>query len=69
MKKTLLIYIITVLLGTTAFCQEIEIGLKGGMNFTNLGSSDLGLQSRIGYHLGGYEVAEALYESTICGDR
>ena len=53
MKKTLLISIITVLLGTTAFCQEIEIGIKGGMNFTNLGSPDLGLQSRIGYHLGG----------------
>lgn len=33
--------------------QEVEWGIKGGMNVATLGSSALGLDPRITYHLGG----------------
>ena len=36
-----------------AFSQEVEIGLKAGMNISTLGKSELGFMSRIAYHLGG----------------
>jgi hypothetical protein len=52
MKK---IYVLSILIFMlhSAFSQEVEIGLKGGMNVATLGKSELGLPSRIGYHIGG----------------
>lgn len=36
-----------------AFSQEVELGVKAGMNISTLGKSDLGYVARVGYHLGG----------------
>ena len=33
--------------------QDVELGIKAGMNVATLGKSDLGYVSRIAYHLGG----------------
>ena len=33
--------------------QEVELGLKGGMNISTLGKSELGNVARIAYHFGG----------------
>ena len=53
MKNFYLIPILIFLMINDAFSQEVEIGIKGGMNVTTLGRSELGLPSRIGYHVGG----------------
>lgn len=53
MKKAFLCCVLLLLWKTTAYSQEVEISLKGGMNVATLGRSELGLPSRIGYHLGG----------------
>ena len=36
-----------------AFCQDVQLGVKGGMNISTLGKSDLGYVSRMAYHVGG----------------
>jgi len=36
-----------------AFAQEVEIGVRGGLNIATLGKSNLGFLPRIAYHVGG----------------
>ncbi len=53
MKKASLIVICLSCCLTHSYAQEVEIGLKGGMNVATLGRSELGFLSRVGYHIGG----------------
>jgi len=53
MRKIFLFSTLIFLVICDSFAQEVEIGLKGGMNVATLGKSELGLPSRIGYHVGG----------------
>lgn len=51
-KVGLLIVVLQVIFVFTTRAQELEIGLKAGMNVSSLGKPDLGYVSRVGYHLG-----------------
>lgn len=53
MKRLFAIIISFFCIVSLAFSQEVEIGIKGGMNVSTLGRPDLGFQARIGYHIGG----------------
>ena len=56
MKKMNKYYLLLLCLFLTlnlAFSQEVELGLKGGMNISTLGKSELGNVARIAYHFGG----------------
>jgi len=47
--------ILTVLITASSLgAQEIDFGLKGGVNLANVGGDADGLESRLGLHLGGY---------------
>lgn len=48
---TLVIFLLLVL--NQAYSQEVEFGLKAGMNVSTLGRSELGFMSRVAYHIGG----------------
>ena len=48
---TLTIFLLLAL--NEAYSQEVEFGLKAGMNVTTLGKSELGFLSRVAYHVGG----------------
>lgn len=53
MKKYNLLLFCFLILTHIAAAQDVEWGVKGGMNISTLGKSDLGRVARIGYHLGG----------------
>jgi len=53
MKKIILLAIPFFLLITDAKAQEVEWGVKGGMNVATLGRSELGYLPRVTYHVGG----------------
>ena len=53
MKKIYALLAFILLLINHSFSQEVELGLKGGMNVATLGRSELGFLSRIAYHVGG----------------
>lgn len=53
MRKLYLVFILFILSFHFGFSQEVELGVKAGMNASTLGKSDLGLVPRIGYHIGG----------------
>ena len=53
MKKQLLLIFSVTIISLNSNAQEVEIGIKGGMNVATLGKSGLGLLPRISYHLGG----------------
>ncbi len=53
MKKQLLLVLVIIYSITNSKAQEVELGVKAGMNASTLGKSDLGLVPRIGYHIGG----------------
>lgn len=53
MKKQLLFVSILFFSFSNSYPQEVEFGVKGGLNFSTLGKSDLGYVSRLGYHFGG----------------
>lgn len=58
MKKTLLILSLIILTVLGAEAQKARVGLKGGLNFANLDTSDLdgtpGFGSKTGFHFGAY---------------
>jgi hypothetical protein len=57
MKKNILVVIVMLLMGSAAYSQaQLAIGIKGGLNFANLGVSDAGsaYSSRTGYHAGAF---------------
>ena len=53
MRKLLLLVILLICIIASSNAQEVEFGVKGGLNISTLGKSDLGYVSRIAYHLGG----------------
>ena len=55
MKKILLLLSI-VSINCTSFGQRIDIGIKGGMNFSRLEIPDVSTSQKTGYHLGAYSL-------------
>ena len=53
MKKLFIFILPFLILSIESKSQDVELGAKAGMNVATLGKSELGMQSRIGYHLGG----------------
>jgi len=53
MRRIYIVFISICFIVNGAFSQELEVGIKGGLNIATLGKSDLGFMSRIAYHLGG----------------
>ncbi len=53
MKKQIIMLFCFFVLTHIVGAQEVEWGVKGGMNVSTLGKSELGRVARIGYHLGG----------------
>lgn len=53
MHKFYLFFFSTFLLVNVAFSQEVEYGVKAGLNISTLGKSDLGFDSRLAYNFGG----------------
>ncbi|NJN27132.1 MAG: PorT family protein [Cyclobacteriaceae bacterium] len=52
MKKSFLLSAITIFYISTSFAQDVQFGMKAGMNVATLGSSSLGFLPRIAYHAG-----------------
>src|SRR5690554_4565202 len=50
--KKLIVAVITLFLGTTAFAQEIDLGIKAGVNFANISDVNVDLSSRTGFQAG-----------------
>ncbi len=55
MKKAILLCCI-VALNYTSFGQRIDIGIKGGLNYSKLEIPDISTSSKTGYHLGAYSL-------------
>ena len=55
MKKTILLLSI-VTINCTSFGQRIDIGIKGGLNFSKLEIPDVTTSQKTGYHLGAYSL-------------
>lgn len=53
MKGQLLFVIVLSCAIANSKAQEVEFGVKGGLNISTLGKSELGFVSRIAYHFGG----------------
>lgn len=53
MKKRVLFIFYVAIVSFYSHAQEVEIGIKGGMNVATLGKSTLGFLPRVSYHLGG----------------
>lgn len=53
MKKLSILIITSFFIFTNSYSQEVEFGVKAGMNVASLGSADLGFLPRIAYHIGG----------------
>lgn len=53
MKRFYILTISLFFVVNLSFAQEVEIGVRGGMNVATLGKSNMGFQSRIAYHVGG----------------
>src|SRR5690606_7624763 len=49
--KKLIVAVITIFIGTTAFSQEIDLGIKAGANFSNITDAS-GLSSKTGFQAG-----------------
>jgi hypothetical protein len=51
--KKLIVAVILLFVGTTGFSQGIDLGVKGGLNFSNVTNiKSLGIQSKTGFHAG-----------------
>ena len=55
MKNIILLFGIVAINGIS-FGQKIDIGIKGGMNFSKLEIPDIRTSSKTGYHLGAYAL-------------
>lgn len=49
--KKLIVAVITLFIGTTAFSQEIDLGIKAGANFANISDAS-GLSNKTGFQAG-----------------
>lgn len=51
--KRLIVAVILLFIGTTAFSQELDLGIKGGANFSNIRNlKELNLEARTSFHAG-----------------
>lgn len=50
--KKLIVAVITLFIGTTAFSQEIDLGVKAGVNFASISDVNVDLSSRTGFQAG-----------------
>jgi hypothetical protein len=55
MKKIILLLWIVVM-NYTSFGQRIDIGIKGGLNYSKLEIPDISTSHKTGYHLGAYSL-------------
>ncbi|HEX3166339.1 MAG TPA: porin family protein [Chitinophagaceae bacterium] len=55
MKKFIL-FLSIVAIKNTSFGQRIDIGIKGGVNFSKLEIPDISTANKTGYHLGAYSL-------------
>ena len=55
MKKFIL-FLSIVAIQNTSFGQRIDIGIKGGVNFSKLEIPDISTANKTGYHLGAYSL-------------
>ena len=55
MKKTILLLSI-VAISCISFAQRIDIGIKGGLNFSELKIPNISTSHKTGYHLGAYSL-------------
>jgi hypothetical protein len=55
MKKNIL-FLVVVAISYTSFGQRIDIGIKGGMNFSKLEIPDIKTSNKTGYHVGAYSL-------------
>ena len=55
MKKTILLFSIVVI-NCISFGQRIDIGIKGGVNFSRLEIPEISTSQKTGYHLGVYSL-------------
>ena len=51
--KLFIIFFLVIVTFQAVRSQDVELGVKAGMNVCTLGRQELGLQSRVAYHLGG----------------
>ena len=56
MKKILIILLSIVAINCISFAQKIDIGVKGGVNFTKLDNHDIHTSNKTGYHFGAYSL-------------
>ena len=56
MKKILIILLSIVAINCISFGQKIDIGVKGGVNFSKLDIPDIHTSNKTGYHFGAYSL-------------
>ncbi len=49
--KKLIVIVVTLFIGTTAFCQDLDFGVKAGANFANISDAS-GLSNKTGFQAG-----------------
>ena len=54
--KKIIPAIIIIALSYPSFAQKVDIGIKGGMNFSKLEISNFSTSNKTGYHLGAYTL-------------
>jgi len=54
MKKFFVLVILGFLIQHKIIAQETTLGLKGGLNVSDIGGKQIGLVTRLGYHVGGF---------------
>ena len=66
MKKTFLLISI-VAINYTSFGQRIDIGIKGGVNFSKLEIPDISTSNKTGYHFRAYsfQIRETWYSARV----
>src|SRR5262245_7167785 len=56
MKKLVILLVSTVAININSFGQRIDIGIKGGMNFSKLEIPDFNSSNKTGYHFGAFSL-------------
>ena len=56
MKKIIIILLSIVAINCISFGQKIDIGIKGGVNFSKLDIPDIHTSNKTGYHFGAYSL-------------
>ena len=54
--KKINILLVVVAINCISFGQKVDIGIKGGLNFSKLNIPDISTSNKTGYHLGAYSL-------------